>query len=235
MVTVVVCTMRPSYIDNVFDNYHRQSWKEKELMIILNKDDMDIGEWYERAKDHKDIVVYQLPQEYTLGKCLNWAIKRASHSIIAKFDDDDYYGPDYLKESMHAMKKKKAPIVGKTTCYMYFEAENALMLFRKGREKQYRPKIKGGTLLFKRSVWDKVKFPENRISGSDARWLLNCGKAGFKVYSVSKNNYVCVRRGDLTTHTQKKSTSNYMAACQMIAFTSDFIPLITKRFKSNKD
>ncbi|MDQ1912296.1 glycosyltransferase [Paenibacillus sp. GD4] len=231
VLTVIVCTMRPSFIDNVFDNYLRQTWEEKELMIILNRDNMDITEWRERAKGNPDIVVYQLPQEYTLGKCLNWGIARANYPIIAKFDDDDYYGPDYLKESMHAMKKKKAPIIGKTTCYLYFEAEKALMLYRKGMENQYRPKIKGGTLLFKKSVWEKVKFPEKRVAGSDARWLLNCNKAGFKVYSVSKNNYVCIRREDISTHTQKKNNRKYMESCKMISCTSEFVPLITKAYK----
>ncbi|WP_169085327.1 glycosyltransferase [Paenibacillus sp. PL91] len=229
MVTIIACTMRSSYMDNVFANYNRQDVQDKEMIIVLNKDDMDIKLWKERASQYPNnqVRVYKLPQKYMLGKCLNFAIARAKNGIITKFDDDDYYGPNYLRESIQALRAGKASIVGKTTSYLYFEETKALMVFRAGSERSYQRSIKGGTLLFKKSVWRKVKFPENRAVGTDSEWTFRCRKKGYKIYSVSKKNYVCVRRKNVESHTQKNSTKIYMDYCKLVRYTTDFTKFIS--------
>ncbi len=229
MVSIICCTMRNSFMENVFSNYDRQSFKDKEMIIVLNHDDMNIDMWKKESRKYANVKIYQVPESYELGKCLNYGIKKAKYDIIAKFDDDDYYAPDYLVESLSALEKIGAPIVGKKTSYLYFEDEQALMLFRKEEENKYCGKVKGGTLVFRRSVWDVVKFDERRKYGSDAHFLRKCKKEGFKIYSVSKYNYVCIRRKDLDTHTQKRSIEMYMSSCEMICQTNDYVSLITKK------
>jgi glycosyltransferase involved in cell wall biosynthesis len=227
MVSIIACTMRNAFMNNLFSNYERQDFPNKELIIILNSNDMDLKMWKERASQYKSVRVYKLPQSYTLGKCLNWAIARAKGSFIAKFDDDDYYAPGYLRESVEALRKKKAPIVGKHTCFIYFEEKQALMEYRKGRENMHLGRLKGGTLLFRKVVWNKIKFPENRVVGSDSHWLKACRAANYAIHSVSKYNYVCIRRPNTESHTQKRNTKDYMSMCELIRYTNNFIPYIT--------
>jgi hypothetical protein len=211
-------------MDNVFANYDRQRWKDKEMIIVLNKDNMDLDAWNERASQYPndEVKVFKLPQKYKLGKCLNYAIARAKDGILAKFDDDDYYGPNYLRESVRALKRGKASIIGKHTSYLYFEAKKALMVFRRGGEWKYKRSVKGGTLVFKKSVWRKVKFPEHKRVGTDSGWTGRCGRRGFKIYSVSKKHYVCIRRRNTGSHTQKKSTKRYMSHCRLVRRTRNF-------------
>ncbi|WP_182302141.1 hypothetical protein [Cohnella cholangitidis] len=104
------------------------------------------------------------------------------------------------------------------------------MIFRKGGEDQYQRKIKGGSFVFRKSVWDDVKFNEVEQQRIDVDFLERCKKKRYKIYSVSKYNYVCVRRADTDSHTQKISTKDYMAKCVPVARTTNFIPHITKRF-----
>jgi glycosyltransferase involved in cell wall biosynthesis len=224
MITVIACTMRPSCMDNLFENYDRQLWKDKRMIIVLNNDKMDIKAYQQRASQYPDneVRIFQLPQKYKLGSCLNYAIKLAEDGIIAKFDDDDYYGPMFLREAARAIKRGRAPIVGKHTAFLYFEAKLALMLFRRGGERKYKRKVKGGTLVFRKWVWRRVRFPTNRKAGSDARWLSNCIRRGFRIYSVSKRHYVCIRSKDWNRHTQKKSTRRYMQHCRLVRRTKDF-------------
>ena len=115
---------------------------------------------------------------------------------------------------------------------MYFEDKKALMLYRKGSQFKRCGKLKGGTLVFRRKVWRKVKFAENRKYGSDAHFLKDCKEEGFKIYSVSKYNYVCMRRKDTSTHTQKRSAKKFMYLCKKIRHTRRFIPYITKKIRS---
>jgi glycosyltransferase involved in cell wall biosynthesis len=229
LISIICCTMRPSSMDNVFDNYVRQAIEKKEMIIVLNRDDMDIIKWRRRAKQYKNVTVYQMPEKYQLGKCLNVGIKKAKYNILAKFDDDDYYAPHYLKESLHALKRKKANIVGKHTSFLYFEGPKALMVFRRGGEKQYCRTVKGGTLVFRRSLWDKVKFNEKLTSGSDVKFLRDCRNRGYRVYSVSKYNYVCIRRDNIRSHTQKTDIKKYMARCKLIRHTNNYVPYIQRR------
>jgi glycosyltransferase involved in cell wall biosynthesis len=199
------------------------------MIIVLNRDDMDINKWRRKARKYKNVSVYRVPQKYNLGKCLNYGIRRARHRIIAKFDDDDYYGRYYLKESIKKMRKRKVSVIGKNASFIYFKAKKALMLFRGGGQNQYQQNIKGGTLLFKKSVWKKVKFNEKKVHGSDVAFLRGCRKRGYKIYSVSKYNYVCVRRKNVKSHTQKTSTKIYMARCKLIRYTRRYIPFVNKK------
>ncbi|MEK4512672.1 glycosyltransferase [Paenibacillus sp. FSL K6-2524] len=228
MVSIICCTMRNSFMKNIFQNYERQNIKKKEMIIVLNRDHMDIEKWKKKAAEYKNVSVYQLSEINTLGKCMNYGITKAKYNIIAKFDDDDYYAPKYLKESLNALNDTKASVVGKDTSFLYFEGEEALMLYREGSENNYCRKVKGGTLVFLKSVWDRVKFDERRINGSDYHFLRKCSRKGYEIYSVSRHNYVCVRRIDVSSHTQKTSTQKFMDRCKLICYTNDYTPLITK-------
>lgn len=216
-------------MDQIFSNYERQADVKKEMIIILNRDDMDLEVWRERAKSYENVSVYKVSETYRLGKCLNYGIKKAKYDIIAKFDDDDYYAADYLKEALDGMKKSEADIIGKNTAFIYFEENKALMIFRDGNEMKYTDKLKGGTLVFKRSVWDQVKFSEDVISRSDEIFLKESIKKGFKLYAVSKYNYVCIRRKDTSSHTQKLSAKRYMEKCRLKRYTDRYMSHIIKK------
>ncbi|WP_219836927.1 glycosyltransferase [Paenibacillus sp. R14(2021)] len=224
MITVITCTIRSSCIDNVFKNYDRQLWKDKKMIIVLNNNKLDIERYQKRASHYRDneIRVFQLPQKYKLGKCLNYAIKRADKGLVAKFDDDDYYGPKFLREAARAIKGGKAGIVGKHTSFIYFKAKRALMLYRPGGERTYTRSVKGGTLVFRRSVWKRVPFPEFKKNGTDAGWLGRCFRRGIRTYSLSKKHYVCIRGKKSSNHTQKKSMRRYMSQCKLVRKTKHY-------------
>ncbi len=45
---------------------------------------------------------------------------KSKYDIIAKFDDDDYYGPKYISDTIKAFESTDAKVVGKTTNFIYF-------------------------------------------------------------------------------------------------------------------
>ncbi len=59
-------------------------------------------------------------KKISLGKCLNFAVDKSKYDIIAKFDDDDYYGPKYISDTIKAFESTDAKVVGKTTNFIYF-------------------------------------------------------------------------------------------------------------------
>ena len=111
--SVVTPTKRPWEIYSIVANYDRQCFKIKELIIIINSDLVDLKAIQNNYKTRTDILIFQLSEHVSLGSCLNYAYTKAKYNYIAKFDDDDYYGPYYLREMYDAFKKYNCDLVCK--------------------------------------------------------------------------------------------------------------------------
>jgi|GEM_PF-663073 len=225
-VSILTGTNRPGFMDNVFDNYENQLWPNKELIIVLNRDDMDIGRWRERAQQHRNVTVYQLPEEKTLGDCLNLAVGKAKHPYLSKFDDDNYYAPYFLTDLMSAFNSTAADIVGKATYYCYLERTGTLALRFPNREHRFVKFLSGAALIIKRSVFDTVLFTP-KPAGTDTVFLKECVQKGFKLYSADRFNHVCVRRPNLNEHTWKISEAEFLRKCRIVGQIEDYKAYVT--------
>lgn len=213
-------------MESVFQNYERQDWKEKELIIILNKDVMDKVKWANRATFSSNVSVDQLPEGMTLGECLNFAIAKAKYPYIAKFDDDDYYAPQYLRKSMEALSETKADVVGKSTVYMYFEDQKILAINKPGREKMFvRQGLKGATLLFKKEICQKVTFPKLNL-GEDTYFLHECVRNRYKLFAAEKSQYCVIRKSQPGHHTWNLHNDVLLKKSSIIGVMEDFQSII---------
>ncbi|TYS19764.1 glycosyltransferase [Rossellomorea vietnamensis] len=227
MVSIITCTIREEYMENVFENFRRQQWETKELIVILNRDNMDINKWREKAESYSNVSVYQLPENTSLGECLNYGINLAAHPYISKFDDDDYYSPYYLKQQIHALEETGAAVVGKSTSFIYFEGSKSLNLFYPGFEDKYVTFIRGATLTFRKKLWEECHFT-NANTGEDSQFLSYCINKGYKIYATSRYNFVNNRRADANSHSIT-SIHNYVNHSIEVCKTDDYEPLVTKR------
>jgi glycosyltransferase involved in cell wall biosynthesis len=223
VVSIITCTIRDESIDNVFNNYQLQTWQDKELIIILNKDSMDIDCWIEKAKKYNNVQVYQLHQKATLGDCLNFGVMKSNDDFIAKFDDDDYYGPNYIKSAMDAFKDNNISIIGKSSYYIYFKNKKAL-IHVSGTENSITDTVAGATLMFRRDVFHYVRF-EKVNRAEDYFFIDECKKKGLNVYSTDHHHFAVIRQ-DSEKHTWKISDEELMEWGELIAYTNDFQTLV---------
>lgn len=221
MVSIVTCTNRNRNIENIFENYCRQKWDNKELILVLNDDQLKIKYWRRKAKQYPDVRVYQLPGKDPLGQCLNFAVKQAKYDIIAKFDDDDYYSPYYIPQAMKVFKEKQADVVGKKTFYNYFKNKHLL-----GLRDSSMP-FGGGTIMFRKEVFQKVSFPLKNHA-EDLTFLKECQEKQFKLCTTNPYNYVSVR-DEISHHTWKKPNKKLIEESYDIIETKDYIPHITQK------
>jgi glycosyltransferase involved in cell wall biosynthesis len=229
MVSVISCTMRNHCMDNIFQNYLKQTYETKELIIILNHDEMDINKWKEKASQYKNVSVYQLPQNTSLGACINFAVERARFDLVANFEDDDYYCKFYLEKSVNNLRKLNVDVIGKTSVYIYLKNRQILAVFNPNNENQFvndqksfgKQYLQGGTLVFKKKVHEKVKFAD-QIRELDRVFSMDCVKNGFKVYSSTKDDFVYIRSDDEGQHTWKVPVDIIINVSQVIAKTSNF-------------
>jgi glycosyltransferase involved in cell wall biosynthesis len=233
MVSLIACTIRTNMMNNIFENFSRQKWKEKELIIILNNDKMEIEKWKEKALGYENVTVYQLPQKQTLGNCLNFGIEKAKYDIVAKFDDDDYYSPYYLTEAMEIFNNTNAQLVGKGKSFMYFERQKLLTIRRLGTEnKAGKSSLKGGTLIFKKEIYPKIKFPSRTGAGTDSAFVGMCIRRKIKIHTTSRYNYVYIRKRNSGFHTFKLSNKRLKQKSQIIGRVKNYKQYTTKVFEN---
>ncbi|WML35843.1 glycosyltransferase family A protein [Clostridium sp. OS1-26] len=226
-VSIIVPTNKSKYINSIFKNYNRLIYPYKELIIILNNDKLNIKDYKMKAEGLKDVRIFQLGENYTLGECLNLGIEQSKYDYISKIDDDDYYGAYYLIDLMNVFKYTDAQITGKATCFIYFQNNNNLGIFLPNYENRYVNHLAGGTILFKKEVFKKVKFRSLNI-GEDNYFLNDCSSAGLKIFSSDKYNYVYMRNKNLHEHTWQISQKELLTSCIInIPFKIKLTNLIT--------
>lgn len=227
-ISIITCTHLPNYMNHVFENFARQTWRPKELIIILNNDALKLSEWRSRAAKYGNIRIFQLPGRMSLGRCLNFGISKAKYDFIAKFDHDDYYGPRFLAEMMGSFQKTNADIVGKRSYYTFISSKKLLIIRFPNREHRYESLVHGGTFLVKKAVFNRVKFADRSL-GEDVQFLKDCRMKGFRIYSAGKGHYVYIRRNNQKTHTWKISHDYLLRNSKIVAVTDHFLKYMRNR------
>jgi glycosyltransferase involved in cell wall biosynthesis len=220
-VSVITCTNRPLYFGMLINNYGRQRFKHKELIVVLNKDSMDLSEYRRRVSSYPNISVYKVPEKFTLGRCLNYGIGKAKYPIIAKFDDDDYYAPNYLVEQVGALRRTGADIVGKGAHLKFFEGKRLLAITTPSQKNKYVKDVAGGTLLFRRRLYNHVRFAD-RTLGEDTNFLQRSRAKGYRLYATSPYNFVGIRRANKKSHTWTLSDNIVMKGSLFVARTTRY-------------
>lgn len=66
-VSIIACTKRQHYIHNLFKNYSRQKHSRKELIVIVNNDNIPLAPYQSLAKKLRNVHVFRLPERTSLG------------------------------------------------------------------------------------------------------------------------------------------------------------------------
>ncbi|MEH7309157.1 glycosyltransferase [Neobacillus drentensis] len=220
-ITVVTSTNREYMLDRVIENFTRQTVQEKELIIILNKNEMK----RENVVALPNISVFQLDEEKTLGEGLKFGFSQARYEVVAKFDDDDYYSPDYLTHAIQMLQETGADVVGKAGIFVYIKKDRLLTTFRPRMHsiflKNNRVFLAGGTLVFKKDVLEKVQF-QALNNGEDVQFQKDCLSQKLSLYSGSLNDYVLIRYQENHHHSWQVLDEIFQKHCKQIAVTDAF-------------
>lgn len=225
-VSIITCTKRRYCMDTLFRNYARQNYQNKELIVILNHKNLKMNDYLNAAKPYNNVRIYSLPN-HSLGGCLNYGVKLAKYNHIAKFDDDDYYAPGYLKDSMQILRKTNADIVGKRAHYMYLNGKKVLLHRYYHMADKYVSLVQGATLLVKRHVFKQVSFP-HKNRGECVEFCSASRAKGFKIYSGNPYNFVAYRRKNSKDHTWIVSDNKLLDRMAKVLKVKDTRKFVTR-------
>ncbi|WP_115788798.1 glycosyltransferase family protein [Arthrobacter silvisoli] len=210
-VSALVSTIRPWQLDHVFRTVSDQRDVDVELVLLTHGFDLAPGELDRLRKTHglAEVTLLSAGADKSLGECLNQCVSAASGDVFTKMDDDDYYGPAYLSDQLHALGFSAADVVGKQAHYMYLEAPNATLLRFPEWEHRYTRTVMGPTIMASADTFRSTPFAALG-SGEDSQFLRDAVANGLTVYSSDRFNYCQQRAG--SGHTWKVSDSELLAS-----------------------
>ena len=214
-VSVVIATCRPDNVKFAIENYRKQVYAEKELLLVLNNAIFDVESIEAQAKDLNNMRIVQVDGRVTLGESLNRGVEEASGYYIAKMDDDDYYGENYLSDMMLAADFSGAEILGKGTYFVHMKAGNITALRSVASQHEFTDFVAGATLTGRREVLREIRFPDC-TRGEDSSLLAKASKAGCRIYSADAFNILVVRGTDHQRHTWDIGDSDFLKNCRNI-------------------
>jgi spore maturation protein CgeB len=221
-VSVIVPTKRPEQLDHVLRTIGKQSHRDVELVLVTHGFTLDEGDLQDRAAAHgvPDVRAVQADAELTLGACMNLGVAAATRRLVAKVDDDNFYGTHYLTDLVRALDYSRADVVGKWAHLVHLESSGATLLRFAHAEHRFVEQVQGGTLLMRRTLAERIGFDDlpRRV---DTTFLAKVRAAGLTVYAADRFNFVSVRRADTGSHTWPISDKEIMARSSRLLFYGD--------------
>lgn len=202
-VTVICSTNRRGNVPKIFENYARQTYPKTELVIVTHGFTLPDQMVATLTAGHglsEPPRVIEAPTAATLGQNLAALVDAADGQYVARMDDDDFYGPNYLKDMVFAQRYSGADLVGKEASYLYFERLDATYLTFPTREHCKTQFVRGATFFGHRDTFLEVGFTA-RTRGEDSDFLTRFGEAGGQIYAADRFNFIAHRGRDKGTHT----------------------------------
>ena len=192
-ISAVVSTNRPDHLGEVIATHTKQIHPDRELVLVTHGFEVH-SDFLSQAKDAgiDNLVVVPMPSDQTLGECLNAGVAAAGGTVIAKMDDDDIYGENYLSDQLAALRYSHADLVGKQAHYLHLRGRDIVMCRFPEREHRFTDLVMGPTLMGKRELFEEFPFAE-RTLGEDTDLQHRLVKANARIYSADRFNFVQVR------------------------------------------
>ncbi len=165
---LVTCIMptadRRMFVPQAVRCFLRQDYPNTELLIL----DDGVDPVDDCIPSSERVRYVRLGRKLSVGAKRNLACERAGGSLIIHWDDDDWYPTWRVSAQVKALSEDGADICG-TSQLLYYEAAT-------GRAWRYAygggrsPWVAGNTLAYRRSFWERHRFPEVRV-GEDTRFV----------------------------------------------------------------
>ena len=199
VVSILLASRRPDRVDKAIAAVAAQRYPKLELVLALHGEgfDLDRVERHLGRLDHPAHMV-RVSRAETLGAALNAAVQNSSGTLLAKFDDDDFYGPEHVWDLVLAHEYSGACLVGKAAEYVYLQgADTTLHRFRGGGERGgTQLSLAGGTMIISRHDLDAVLGWRRVPSGVDKALMEDVVAAGRKLYRTHGRGYMLVRHAE---------------------------------------
>ncbi|NUR85918.1 MAG: glycosyltransferase [Nonomuraea sp.] len=212
-VSVVMSTKRPHLVAHALSQMARQRGVRVEVLLGLHGAAFPA---VRQAVEDSGLPVewIEAEQDVPFGEVLNKAAALASGDYLAKWDDDDWYGPDHLADLIMAAGYSGADIVGTTGEFFYLKPLDATIrrtTFASGAaypSEVFDDHVAGGTILLPRTTFNDLGGFPALPRAVDLGFLKAARESGATVYRTHGLNYVL--RRSLDDHTWQLPLAHFL-------------------------
>ncbi|MEU5876599.1 glycosyltransferase family A protein [Spirillospora sp. NPDC047279] len=193
--SVILCTRRVDYLGFALRQIERQRDVDFEVILTLHGIPADAPEVKAAVMAcTRPITLVEVPDEAPLGEALNRGAARASGDHLVKWDDDDWYGPDFLADMLLASAYSGAELVGCFAQLIYLEEIDLTIYRAAGGSERFADVVAGATMTVERSFFESLGgFPPVPRS-VDAALLTATRAAGGRTYRTHGLGFIVNRR-----------------------------------------
>ncbi|MCB8983609.1 MAG: glycosyltransferase [Ardenticatenaceae bacterium] len=195
---LITCMMptrdRPDFALQAVDYFLRQDYPERELIIV----DDSLEDWQARLPDDPRLRFVRVPPGKSIGEKRNLACKMARGDIIAHWDDDDWYAPGRLSAQAAPLLSGAADICGLTGS-VFFELDRWRFwtCTRPLHQRLFVENVHGGTLVYRRRVWQRLAQYPHRSLAEDAMFLRLAVQRGARLHRLPNDGlFLYLRHGE---------------------------------------
>ncbi len=194
---LVSCIMptynRRQFIPFSLRQFQAQDYPNTEL-IIVDDGSESISDLVENIPN---IRYLRLRTRLSIGAKRNLACQHARGTLIAHWDDDDWYAPDRLRYQVTPIMTGSADLTGLENAFVLELASG--VFWRTQPElhaRMFFGNVHGGTLVYRRALWNEgARYPEVNLA-EDARLLQIALQNGKRLMRLSNPGvFVYVRHG----------------------------------------
>lgn len=220
-VTAICASKRPHFAERVAQMMAAQTHKDLHLIYVAHGPEHDPDALRKTFSRLKSVKVLELSDaEQTLGTALNLALDHCQTDLCAKIDDDDFYGPNYIRASLAALRYSghdKVGIVGRGCAFVYVEDSDQIALrFAAKHQNTLRDHVYGGTLFWSRKAQGDQRFAA-KSSGEDTDFLRKVIDRGGRIFSAEAADYVHLRYSAPGAHTWQVTVDDFLRTATPLA------------------
>ncbi|MDA1362541.1 glycosyltransferase [Glycomyces luteolus] len=208
-VTALLCTRRPEFLEFAIGQIDGQRHRNLEIVLVLHGLSADLPE-VKRAIGRTDlpVAVVEVAGSTVFGDALNAGVRAAGGDFIAKFDDDDWYGPHHLDDLLSASRYSGADLVGNLAELVHLEPLRTTV-YRFGVNERRSRHVSGGTMLIRRGTIADLGGFRPLPSAIDVALLQSLLAARGRIYRMHGLGYVLSRRAE--GHTWAQPPGEFLA------------------------
>ena len=220
-VTAICCSKRPGFLKHIARQLCEQSYRKLHVIYVAHGPGHDPDQINDAFGELANFKLLSLPDpEATLGEALNLALDHCKTDLVAKIDDDDFYGPDYIRSSAAALKfcgNVTVGVVGRARAYCYVEERDLLALrFKPTKSNNLTHRAFGSTIFWSRSKLGDLRF-QDLPRAVDTAFYNDANELGVSVYSCDPYDHVAVRYARPGLHTWSIDADEFLRPATPLA------------------
>jgi glycosyltransferase involved in cell wall biosynthesis len=184
---------RPDFVRQSVEYFWRQDYPARELIIV----DDGTDDLTPLLPDDERIRYTRTPP-CSIGAKRNRACELARGERIAQWDDDDWYAPERLTVQAGLLLAGKADITGlRARTFFDLERWSFWTCTPQLHHRIFVHDVHGGTLMYRRRVWDQATPYPDRSLAEDAQFLRRAVRRGARLRKLPQERdvFIYLRHG----------------------------------------